>query len=141
MKTLKIKKIKTAREKSVKDRKYQAAAERATAAELIEVPDRMDLIFIEIPYIRYIVLTPKELNAHQQYFTVIPVTIERTTGHPFEYPFIIDRLNQIALCDQIQTLELKGQFHKIGKLSRDDHNEISRKILKIIGDPRLADRI
>jgi len=132
--------LKTKREHGKKPIKYQAPKEPVTQPSKVEVPDRMEIVFKDTALNRWLVLTPKEWNEHHCMMICLPVTIEKSHFDPFEYGFVLDRLNMIAL-PQPRTIELKPPYVSIGKLTRYDHEIITRLITKLIGEPSIANTI
>jgi hypothetical protein len=130
--------IKTSRESKKKPiSKTSAPNEKSSTTQQIEVPDRMHIIFRDNPANRWLVLTPKEYNAHHSHFVALPVTLEKSHLCPFEYQFVLDRVSMIALA-QPRTILLTPPYVAMGRLSRIDHEQISKIIFKLIGEPNLA---
>jgi len=129
--------VRTRRDQGSKAVKFQAPKEPVTQPVKVEVPDRMEVIFKDQALNRWLVLTPKEWNEHHCMMICLPVTIEKTHLDPFEYSFVLGRLSMIALL-QPRTIALKPPYVAIGRLTRYDHQLISRQLFKLIGDPTIA---
>jgi mRNA-degrading endonuclease toxin of MazEF toxin-antitoxin module len=135
----------TIREKKEKRKawgaKYSAAENKVTKPEQVDCPDRMEIVFRDNPLNRWLCLTPKAWNMHVGYFVAVPVTVERTKLDPFEYNFLLDKVSQIALCAQPQSLPIKPPYLSMGKLSRGDHAQISKTMAKLLFDPSIGDSL
>jgi hypothetical protein len=145
VKRVSLKTSPTSRERSEKKKvwgtKYQAENDKVIKPDSVDVPDRMELVFRDNPLNRWICLTPKEWNQHVGYWVGIPVALEHTKLDPFEYQFVFDRVNQIALCSQPKAMPIKSPYLSMGKLSRQDHVGISKTMAKILFDPSIADTL
>lgn len=127
--------------KKVWGSKYSASENKVSQPEQTDCPDRMEIVFRENPLDRWLCLTPKEWNLHVGYFVAVPVTVEKTKLDPFEYNFVLDKVSQIALCAQPQSIQLQPPYLSFGKLSRTDHAHISKTIAKLLFDPSIADTL
>lgn len=139
----KIEGVKTSRDVrgGFKPSKFAAPNEKNAMPGSIKCPGRMELFFKSDPLDRWLCLTPKEWNEHHGYYMAIPVTIERSKDDPFEYHFVYDRQSMIGLCHQIHSLPIDSPYMSLGFLTRIDHEQISRLIIKIIGEPSLSSKI
>lgn len=122
--------------------KFAAPDQKTTLShQATECPDRMEVIYRDNVFSRWLVLTPREWNLHQGYFVAIPVTVDRTHVDPFEYPFFLDRQNQIALCSQPKSIKLEPPYISLGRLTRADHEAVSRLMIKILCDAEIANSL
>jgi hypothetical protein len=121
--------------------RYSAPDKQSAKTTETHCPDRMDVIFRDNPFNRLLVLTPLAFNMHHGFFVALPVTIERTKLDPFEYQFVLDRQTQIALCDQPHSIKLNPPYICIGKLSKTDHESVSRLMIKILCAPSIGNSL